>query len=133
MMPPGFTGLLVSLRPLLLYGATGVIGTAVHFLVLFAALGIAAPVLASTLGAVAGCVVNYFLARHYVFGSTGASYRSFPRFVAVAMIGIMINGTIIQTFINTLPLAVNQLIASSTVLFTGFLMNKWWTFNGCQN
>jgi len=122
-------GLLVSLRLLFLYGTAGAIGTAVHFAVLFATLSIAQPVVASTLGAIAGCIVNYYLARHFVFASTQPCNRSFPRFVTVAMVGIIINAAIIQAFVNMLPIAVNQVLASTIVLLTGFVMNKWWTFN----
>ena len=112
-----------------LYGGAGAIGTAVHFVVLFLALGFARPVLASTLGAIAGCIVNYFLARHFVFASTQPYSRSFPRFVTVAGFGIAVNAVVIQTFVDVLPIAFNQLVASGTVLLLGFVLNKRWTFD----
>lgn len=120
---------LASLRTLTLYGGAGAIGTAAHFAVLFAALNTVGPVAASTIGAVIGCIINYILAQRFVFASTMSCARSFPRFVTVAVFGIALNAAIIATFIGIVPIAINQVIASGTVLFAGFALNKRWTFH----
>jgi putative flippase GtrA len=98
-------------------------------MILFAALQWMAPVLASTLGAIAGCIINYFLARQFVFASTGSCRRSFPRFVTVALIGIALNAIVINTFVDILPIALNQAVASGLVLLLGYSLNRIWTFN----
>jgi putative flippase GtrA len=118
-----------ALKSLLLYGGAGAVGTAAHFMILFAALQWMAPVLASTLGAIAGCIINYFLARQFVFASTGSCRRSFPRFVTVALIGIALNAIVINTFVDILPIALNQAVASGLVLLLGYSLNRIWTFN----
>ena len=122
-------GLLTQSKTLVYYSAAGAVGTAVHFAVLFAALDFAGPVPASTLGAIAGCIVNYFLARKFVFSSTQACKRSFPRFVSVAIFGIAVNAIVIKTFVGVLPIAISQTIASGIVLLLGYSLNRLWTFN----
>lgn len=120
---------LTDLKPLLIYGAAGAVGTAVHFTVLFTTLNLAGPVLASTLGAIAGCIVNYFLARNFVFGCSVPCNRAFPRFITVAAFGIAVNAAVIKTFVGVLPIAINQVVASGVVLLLGYALNKTWTFN----
>ncbi len=122
---------LTNVKALLIYGAVGAVGTVVHFTVLFTILHLAGPILASTLGAIAGCSVNYFLARNFVFGSSVPCDRSFPRFVTVASFGIAVNAAVIKTFVGVLPIAINQVVASSVVLLLGYALNKMWTFNDC--
>jgi len=120
---------LAESRYLLLYAGVGAIGTAVHFIVLFATLIFVGPVLASTLGAIAGCIVNYYLSRQYVFTSSSSFKTSFPRFVTVALFGITVNAAIISAFVDVLPIAINQAIASGIVLLLGYSLNKIWTFD----
>ena len=74
-----------------MYAGAGSIGTAAHFIILLATHKTAGPVIASTIGAVAGCVINYFLAREIVFRSNAPYEGSFPRFAAVAIAGIAVN------------------------------------------
>jgi len=123
------SSLLAGSRSLLLYAGVGIIGTAVHFAVLFITLNLLGPVAASTLGAIVGGIVNYYLARQFVFASSEAFRRSFPRFVTVAFFGIVVNAIVIKTFVGVLPIAINQAIASGTVLLLGYTLNKLWTFN----
>ena len=123
------TSLLASSKTFLLYGGAGAVGTAFHFGVLFATLSFMGPVLASTLGAIVGCIVNYILARRFVFASTESYRQSFPRFVTVAVVGIAVNAAVIKAFVGVLPIVINQAIASGTVLLLGYSLNRCWTFN----
>lgn len=115
------------------YGAAGLVGTTVHFAVLFATVGFAGPVLASTLGALCGCVVNYFLARHVVFANAQAREGSFRRFVTVAVIGVAINAAVIRVLVDAAPLALYQAIASASVFLIGYTLNRYWTFHACKD
>ncbi|MDH3265436.1 MAG: GtrA family protein [Gammaproteobacteria bacterium] len=119
-------------KSLLMYGGAGAIGTAAHFAVLFATLQFMDPVPASTLGAIVGCVINYFLARRFVFASTASCGRSFPRFVTVAIIGIAFNAVVIGALVDVLPIALNQAVASGLVLLLGYFLNRTWTFDDHQ-
>lgn len=116
-------------RSVFLYASVGAVGTAVHFALLFATLHILGAVLASTLGAIFGLIVNYQLARHFVFTHSKPRRGAFARFVAVAIFGLGVNAAIINTLLDVLPIALNQLVASATVLLLGFTLNKHWTFN----
>ena len=55
------------LNVFLRYAGIGIIGTTAHFAVLFLMVGLTTPVVASTLGAITGCVTNFRLSRSYVF------------------------------------------------------------------
>ena len=116
-----------------LYASVGAIGTAVHFAVLFAMLPIAGAVLASTLGAVFGLIVNYQLARHLVFTRSRPRRGDFARFVTVAICGLAVNAAIISLLLGVLPIVLNQVVASAAVLLLGFTLNKHWTFNAQQS
>jgi len=124
-----YTPAATPLTSFLRYSGAGVIGTAIHFLVLFAALDYVGPVAASTMGAFVGCIINYSLSRQFVFASTTSCAHSLPRFVSVALLGIAVNAVIIKAFVGVLPIALNQAIASGTVLLLGYALNKKWTFN----
>ena len=124
-----YAPVLMTLKRFVMYGGAGAVGTAAHFMVLFATLHLLGPVAASTLGAIVGCVINYFLARQYVFASTTSCARSLPRFASVAIVGIAINAMIINAFVGVLPIALSQVVASGTVLLLGYTLNKRWTFD----
>jgi putative flippase GtrA len=125
-------GLLSASKSMLMYGGAGAIGTAAHFAVLFTTLQFMGPVPASTLGAIVGCVINYFLARRFVFASTASCGRSCPRFVMVAVIGIAFNAVVIDALVDVLPIALNQAVASGLVLLLGYFLNRTWTFDDHQ-
>lgn len=116
---------------LLRYSGAGLIGTAIHFTILFASLNYVGPVLASSLGAIAGCVVNYSLARDFVFCSSTSFTNSFPPFATVALLGIGVNALIINMLADLFHILLCQVVASGAVLSFGFVANKRWTFNGC--
>ena len=52
---------------LIAYAGVGLVGTGTHFMVLFAAVDFVGPVIASSLGAIVGGIINYYLARDFVF------------------------------------------------------------------
>ena len=105
------------------------IGTAAHFGVLVAALSYVGPVVASTLGAIVGGIVNYSLARELVFFSTASFDRSLPRFATVALLGLGMNAVIINVLVGPSHVLVGQVIASGAVLSFGYVANKRWTFS----
>lgn len=119
----------IAVHAVFLYASVGAVGTAVHFAVLFAVLDVAGAVLASTLGAICGLLVNYQLARHFVFAQSKPRRGDFVRFVIVAICGLGVNATIISTLLGVLPVALSQLLASAVVVLLGFSLNRQWTFN----
>lgn len=114
------------------YTAAGAIGTAVHFSILAALVHFAgaAPVLASTAGAIAGALVNYAANHRYTFQSRRAHTVALPRFFLVATAGIALNALVLAATLALLPFhyLVAQAIATAVVLVAGFLANRRWTF-----
>src|SRR5262249_36161861 len=114
------------------YAAAGAAGTAVHYLVLIVLVQIAhvGAVVASTVGAVAGALVNYRLNHRYTFDSDKSHAHALPRFAAVALAGVAVNAavlTLMLTFVTPHYLLA-QLVATAVVLLAGFAANRAWTF-----
>ena len=77
------------------YGCAGLIGTAVHYGVMWSLLSLVTPVLATTAGAISGCLSNYVLARTFVFYSPGSVSVTLPRFLAVGVLCILANALVV--------------------------------------
>jgi len=121
------------LNVFLRYAGIGIIGTTAHFVVLFLMVGLTIPVVASTLGAITGCVTNFRLSRFYVFAAQPGQLFIFPKFATIAIGGIAINATVIFTLTPLFPLIISQIISSGIVLVTGFLLNSAWSFGELRN
>lgn len=114
----------------LAYTSAGVIGTMVHYAILVILLqGIVSDiVVASTLGAILGGLVNYWLAHRRVFKSQVRHQVALPKFVVVASIGIGINAAVLAAIAKPLSSIAGQLLASIVVLMFGFVLNRTWSF-----
>jgi putative flippase GtrA len=114
------------------YAAAGAAGTAVHYLVLIVLVQAAAvgAVVASTLGAVAGALVNYRLNHRYTFDSDKPHAHALPRFAAVALAGVAVNAAVLSLMLAfiTPHYLLAQLAATAVVLIAGFAVNRVWTF-----
>jgi putative flippase GtrA len=118
------------------YTACGVIGTTAHYLVLVIAVeSMGVEVLpATTLGFIAGAIINYQLNLRVTFRHVGAAPFAFGRFFLIAVIGVTINYFVVMLLLRaaTLHYFVSQLIATGFVLGLGFLANAFWTFRNTQ-
>ena len=114
------------------YAAAGALGTGLHYAVLIGLVQVARfdAVLASTAGAVAGALVNYALNHRYTFASDRAHRQALPRFALVAVAGIAVNGLVMAAVLAFAGphYLVAQVVATATVLATGYLANRAWTF-----
>jgi putative flippase GtrA len=114
------------------YAGAGVAGTALHYAVLVVLVQLAGlgAVVASTLGAVAGALVNYSLNHQFTFASDKAHGHALPRFALVAVAGIALNAAVLAAMLAfvTSQYLVAQLAATGAVLVAGFLTNRAWTF-----
>ncbi len=114
------------------YAAAGAAGTAAHYLVLVVLVQAAAvgAVVASTLGAIAGALVNYRLNHRYTFDSDKPHAHALPRFALVALAGIAVNATVLALMLAyvTSHYLLAQLVATAVVLLAGFAINRAWTF-----
>ena len=119
-------------KRLVAYAGAGFVGTAAHFAILFAASTAAGAVAASTLGAIAGCLVNYSLSRHIVFHSRQTAHPTFPRFAVVSMFAVALNAVVLNTLIASLPLFLSQALSTLVVFLFTFAFNNGWTFSERQ-
>jgi len=114
------------------YAGAGAVGTALHYAVLIALVQLAhaGAIAASTIGAIAGALVNYALNHRYTFASRNAHGRALPRFALVAIAGVALNALVLAAM---LALAgahylVAQVVATGAVLAAGYCANRAWTF-----
>jgi putative flippase GtrA len=118
------------------YAGAGATGTLVQYATLLALAGqfpqATSPLWItafSTLGAVIGAGTNYLLNWRWTFPVKHPHRRTAPRFAAVAGLGVSINAAIVAVLTAMhIPLAPAQLTATATVLGTGYLLNREWTF-----
>ena len=114
------------------YAGAGAIGTAAHYALLFALVQFARTdaVTASTAGAILGALVNYGLNHRFTFASGRAHHVSLPRYTAVALGGIVLNGLVLAAVlaVTGLHYLVAQLTATGVVFVAGYLVNRRWTF-----
>jgi putative flippase GtrA len=120
------------LTQFLKFAAAGAIGTACQYLTLVlwveAARGPVVP--GSLAGFCVGALVNYFLARRYVFASSRPHAAALPRFGLVAGIGAALNTGIVAALFHTgLHYLLAQVTATAVVLAWNYTANRIWTFS----
>lgn len=114
------------------YAGAGALGTGAHYALLFALVQFAGidAVSASTAGAILGALVNYGLNHRFTFASGKAHHVSLPRYTAVALAGIVVNGAVLAAVLalGAWHYLVAQVVATGAVFVTGYLVNRRWTF-----
>jgi putative flippase GtrA len=115
------------------YIIAGGIATAVHYAVLIALVewaGLsAAP--SAFIGALTGAVAAYLVNRHITFaGSTARHRQAVPRFMAIALVGAVLNGALVWLGVQQLGwhYLVAQALATVLVMGLTFRFNRLWTF-----
>ncbi len=114
------------------FATVGALGTGVHYALMFALIYAFAwaPEAATTLGAACGAGVNYLLNYRFTFRSAAPHRATLAKFLAVAGIGVAINGlalAVLTRLFAVEPLPA-QLAATGVVLAWGFFANRRWTF-----
>jgi putative flippase GtrA len=119
------------LAQFLKFAAAGAIGTAFHYatLVLWVEV-LGGRVVPGTLaGFCAGALVNYLIARRFVFASDRPHAAALPRFALVATTGAVLNTAIVAWLAGAgLHYLLAQVVATGAVLAWNFLLNRAWTF-----
>lgn len=114
------------------YAGAGAVGTAAQYalLVVLVQARWTGPVVASTLGAIAGALVNYGLNHRFTFASRRRHAEALPRFAVVAIASIALNALVIAAVLGATGAhyLVAQVIATGVVLVAGYLANRAWTF-----
>jgi putative flippase GtrA len=123
---------MTSVKRFLIYAAVGATGTACQYavLVLLVQGGLARPVLASSLGACVGAIVNYALNYRITFKSRAGILQTAARFGSIAIAGIALNAILMH--VMTVTFAFNYLLAqafsTALVLVLTYSANLLWTF-----
>lgn len=117
---------------LLRYAGAGAVGTAIHYALLIGLVQLAGlgAVVASSIGAVAGALVNYRLNHRFTFRSDKAHGHALPRFAFVAVASIALNAMVLAGLLAyvTPNYLVAQVIATLVVMIAGYTANRAWTF-----
>ena len=121
-----------NIRQFLAFASVGVFGTAVQYIILTALVETINldPVISTTIGYLAGTIVNYTLSYKIIFKSSKKHYDALTKFLIIAGIGLLINMLLMYlgTRIFSLHYLLVQIIATSIVLFWNYILNKFWTF-----
>lgn len=124
-------------RQLSVFLFIGGVCTGLHYVILiaFVRLGLLDPVWASALGFCISAVLNYLLNRRLTFCSTRTHRSAAPRFVGVALSGLVINTGLIALLNGVLGwhYLFAQVIATGATLVWNFVLHKIWTFAGSKN
>lgn len=115
-----------------LYVVLGAFGTAVHYSILYFLVRhrFTDAVTASSIGAIAGAVVNYLLNHRYTFKSSVNHIRAAPKFFIVAGIGFFLNWIAMISLVNGIRInyMIAQVITTALVLFITYTLNAMWSF-----
>lgn len=120
-----------------MFTLVGAIGTLAHYVllvILVEMVGIDA-VIASMAGALLGAIINYVLNYQFTFVSRTSHRIALPRFLAVALVGFLINTSLMWVAVDfaNLHYILGQVITTSVVLLCNFIGNRYWTFEEEQN
>jgi len=119
------------LKQFLHFGLIGALGTAMHYALLIALVQLLAvhEGIAAMCGAALGAICNYVLNYHFNFRSTRRHREALPRFLAMAGIGIALNGFIVAALSKAgLHYLLAQATATVLVLSMNFLVSRTWIF-----
>jgi putative flippase GtrA len=110
----------------------GSLGTVLQYVILVALVRFASvsAVAASTVGAIAGAIVNYGVNHRWTFASERSHGHALPRFAGVALAGVIVNGIVMNTmlrFVGAHYLAA-QVVATGAVFMLSYVVNRSWTF-----
>ena len=114
------------------YLVVGVSATVVHYalLTLLVESGALPSVPATLCGYLAGGIVSYRFNRSHAFVSTRPHKEAVWRFIAVASVGFVVTGLMMDLLHNRLGLhfLLAHVVATGTVMLWSFAANKLWTF-----
>ena len=118
-------------RQIVRFVAVGAVATVVHYSILIALVELAgvAPVVSTTVGYAGGTVVSYILNRRYTFKSNASHLASFPKFVALNVVGMLLNSAIFAALMGLgIWYLLAQMIATGLVLIWNFLGARFFAF-----
>jgi putative flippase GtrA len=114
------------------YLLVGAAATAAHYAILIALVEVAGAAAApsAAVGATFGALAAYSGHRRFTFPGKAPHARALPRFLAVAAFGAAANGALVWTGTEVAGLhyLAAQLVATAFVVWSGFMLNRRWSF-----
>ncbi|MCP4265663.1 MAG: GtrA family protein [Candidatus Brocadiaceae bacterium] len=115
------------------FTGVGAIGTIAHYITLACLVQLITNVnivLASSVGALIGAVVNYLLNYRFTFESDKRHTEAFGKFFTIASLGFVLNGLFMALLTQNLDIyyLLAQIVTTGIVLIWNFLGNYYWTF-----
>lgn len=86
------------------------------------------PIFASTLGYLAGTLINYLLNHYFTFKSRLSHQQALLRFSLNSLFGIFINFLMMYLLLHYYPYLLSQVLTSIIILSWNFLIHRYWTF-----
>ena len=122
-----------TMLQMIIYGIIGIGGTICHYIVLLTLVELLNfnAVIASSMGFIAGALVNHELNRKILFRLTIRShFNTAIRFLLTATLGFFVNIGIIFILVESANIyyLFAQIIATLAVYLITFFINKLWTF-----
>ncbi len=114
------------------YLLVGLLATAVHYallVVLVERVGLA-PAPSAGFGAACGALAAYAGNRSFTFPGRAPHGQALPRFLAVAALAVAANSAIVWSATEILGMnyLAAQVVATATVVWGGFVLNRRWSF-----
>ena len=129
----------VLYRQIIRFLSCGAIATLVHWIVFFIlAMGLlmptVTPLLATTIGAAAGAIVNFFLQHRVVFATKASYLKTATPYGLSLMLGFALNALcfVLLMQLNVFPLGLVQVLSSACVTVFNFIFYKKVVFYGSQ-
>jgi putative flippase GtrA len=113
------------------FAVMGALGTGIHYAILIVLVSEfnQSASLSAMIGATAGAFANYFLNYHFTFASDRRHREALPRFLAMAALGVAMNGLIVEALtLYKLNYLVAQIIATLVILGINFMVSRTWIF-----
>jgi putative flippase GtrA len=119
-------------RQFVLFATIGALATGAHFAILVYLVELHAwsALPASCVGALVGAVVSYWLNYHLTFRSSRPHQVTLPRFLLVATLAFVLNGTLLAVLLQSLGLhyMLAQVSTTLTILALTFSASRFWSF-----
>lgn len=114
------------------FTGVGAVATATQYLILILLVTFAglSPPIGSSIGFALSALLNYYLNYRYTFQSTAAHHDAFPRFAAMALVGLVLNAVLmwLLTARPGIHYLAAQVITTGAVLVWNFWVSARWTF-----
>lgn len=87
------------------------------------------PIMGSSLGYLAGSLMNYILNHYFAFKSQLPHKKALLRFILNAFFGFCVNFLLMYLLLQYYPYLTSQILTSMVILIWNFTIHRYWTFH----